>query len=54
MHSSESIAIKVEHLSKQYLIGQVREGRGTFGEALTRAFTAPFRRFAGGSVAPRK
>jgi lipopolysaccharide transport system ATP-binding protein len=51
MHASESIAIKVEHLSKQYLIGQDQGDGETFREALTRAFTAPFRRLTGGSVA---
>jgi lipopolysaccharide transport system ATP-binding protein len=51
MCASEFIAIKVEHLSKQYLIGQDRRGEETFREALTRAFTAPLRRLTSGSLA---
>ena len=46
MHASEAIAIKVEHLSKQYLIGRDRRADETLREALTRAFMAPFRRSA--------
>ena len=46
MHTNGHIAIKVEHLSKQYIIGRDRRADATFREALTRAFTAPFRRSA--------
>jgi lipopolysaccharide transport system ATP-binding protein len=53
MHASESVAIKVEHLSKQYLIGRDR-GEETLREALTRAFTAPFRRLTRGFVATKE
>jgi lipopolysaccharide transport system ATP-binding protein len=48
MHSSEPVAIKVENISKQYVIGRNRRGEETFQEALTRLFTAPFRRVTGG------
>ena len=51
MHASEPIAIKVEHLSKQYTINRDRRREETLREALTRAFTAPFRRFAHGPTA---
>jgi lipopolysaccharide transport system ATP-binding protein len=51
MHASESAAIKVENLSKQYVIGADHRGEETFREALTRAFTAPFRRRTGGLFA---
>jgi lipopolysaccharide transport system ATP-binding protein len=51
MHTNEPIAIKVEHLSKQYIINRDRRADETFREALARAFTAPFRRFALGSAA---
>jgi len=54
MHASESVAIKVENLSKQYVIGLDRRGEETFREALTRAFAAPFRRGIGGLVATRQ
>jgi lipopolysaccharide transport system ATP-binding protein len=47
MNASESVAIKVENLSKQYVIGRDHKGEETFREALTRAFTAPFRRGTG-------
>jgi lipopolysaccharide transport system ATP-binding protein len=50
MHVSEPVAIKVEHLSKQYLIAQGRRGEETFREALTRALTAPIRRLAAGTA----
>jgi lipopolysaccharide transport system ATP-binding protein len=43
MHSSESVAIKVDNLSKQYVIGRDHRDE-TFREALTRVFAAPFRR----------
>jgi len=52
MHATDAFVIKVQHLSKQYIIGRDRGGMETFREALTRAFTAPFRRSAG--VAPRE
>ncbi len=51
MHSSKFVAIKVENLSKQYVIGQDDRGKETFREALTHAFTAPFRRNSGGLFA---
>ena len=44
MLTSESVAIKVEHLSKQYVIRGDRKRAESFREALTRAFTAPLRR----------
>jgi lipopolysaccharide transport system ATP-binding protein len=44
MHSSERTAIKVERLSKQYIISRDRRAAETFRETLTRAFTAPLRR----------
>ena len=43
MLTSESVAIKVEHLSKQYVIGGDRKRTESFREALTRALTAPLR-----------
>ena len=54
MHASEPVAIRVEHLSKQYVIGHQRAGQETFRDALTRAFTAPFRRLAGGPAVTTK
>jgi lipopolysaccharide transport system ATP-binding protein len=47
MHTSQAVAIKVKNLSKEYVIGR-NYGDETLREALTRAFTAPFRRGAGG------
>jgi lipopolysaccharide transport system ATP-binding protein len=54
MHASEPVAIKVEHLSKLYLIGRDRRGEETFREALTHAFTALFRRSGVGLAAERE
>src|SRR5262245_23583995 len=51
MLSSESVAIKVEKLSKQYVIGPNYRGADTFRDALTRAFTTPFRRRISGFFA---
>jgi lipopolysaccharide transport system ATP-binding protein len=44
MQANNDLAIKVQNLSKQYIIGGDRRGAETFGEALTRAFSMPFRR----------
>lgn len=38
-------AIKVEHLSKEYVIGGAKTGRDSFREALPELLLAPFRRF---------
>lgn len=38
------IVIRVEHLSKRYLIGKVQDGNRTFREALIDAVRSPFRR----------
>jgi lipopolysaccharide transport system ATP-binding protein len=38
------VAIRVEHLSKEYRIGQLRPGLTTLRETLTEALRAPFRR----------
>jgi lipopolysaccharide transport system ATP-binding protein len=46
MRDSEPIAIRVENLSKQYVIGRNRRGRETFREALMTALSAPFHYFA--------
>jgi lipopolysaccharide transport system ATP-binding protein len=43
-------AIKVEQLSKQYFISLGRRGDESFREAVTRVFTAPFRRLARGPL----
>src|SRR5947208_892181 len=51
MNVSETIAIKVEHLSKQYLINRDRKREETLREALTRAFTTPFPRSVVGPAA---
>ena len=45
MHASYNTAIKVERLSKQYLIGRGRRANESFREAVTRAFTAPIPSF---------
>jgi lipopolysaccharide transport system ATP-binding protein len=47
MHASQTVAIKVKNLSKEYAIGR-NSSNETLREALSRAFTAPFRRGAGG------
>src|SRR5262245_55801961 len=54
MQAIEPIVIKAEHLSKKYLIGRNRRGEETFREALTRAFTRPFRRSAGRPAATQR
>jgi lipopolysaccharide transport system ATP-binding protein len=50
MHASNA-AIKVQDLSKQYMIGRDHARVETFQEVLVRAFTAPFRRSAVGNAA---
>src|SRR5215475_4089137 len=47
MRASKPVAVRVEHLSKQYVIAHEHRDGGTFRDALTRAFAAPFRRMAG-------
>ena len=47
MGVSQPVAIKVESLSKQYVIGHNRRGYETFREAVTRNIVTPFRRLAG-------
>lgn len=48
---SRQVAIRVENLSKQFSLGRARSSHNTFGETITRAFAAPFRR--GGARAGR-
>jgi lipopolysaccharide transport system ATP-binding protein len=43
MLASKHIVISVEHLSKKYIISRDNKAGETFREALTSAFTAPFR-----------
>jgi len=47
MHASDAVAIKVNNLSKEYVIGQ-NSGDETLREALSRVLMAPFRRGVGG------
>ncbi len=49
-------AIKVENLSKEYVIGGAETGRDNLREVLTEALLAPFRRFRrlAGNVAPEE
>ena len=51
MRASEPVAIRVENLSKQYIIGRKRSGGETFREALMNALSAPFHYFARGRTA---
>src|SRR5262245_62018590 len=47
MRASKPAAVRVEHLSKQYVIAHEPRGGETFRDALTRALATPFRRLAG-------
>jgi lipopolysaccharide transport system ATP-binding protein len=51
VRASQPVAIRVEHLSKQYIIGRYHRGSDTFREALMNAFSAPFHYFARGRTA---
>ena len=51
MRASEPVVIRVENLSKQYVIGRSRRGGETFREALMTALSAPLRYFAHGRTA---
>src|SRR5262245_18444822 len=48
MVAKETVVIRVEHLSKQYLVDQNRKRGETFREALMTLFSAPFHRLARG------
>lgn len=50
MTANKSVAIEVEHLSKQYVVGRNHSAAETFREAVTRVFTNPFRNFARGQA----
>ena len=54
MRASEPVVIRVENLSKQYVIGRSRRGGETFREALMTALSAPLHYFAHGRTAARK
>ena len=54
MPANKSIAIQVEHLSKQYLIGGNHKGAENFREAMTRVVTAPFRRSVKGPALAKR
>src|SRR5262249_22448264 len=47
MHPHGSSVIRVENLSKKYIIGRSRPGGETSREACSNALTAPFLRLAG-------
>jgi lipopolysaccharide transport system ATP-binding protein len=49
--TSEPVVIKVEHLSKQYVIGRNRKVGETFREALMSAFSVPLHYLASGRTA---
>ena len=51
MRASEPVAIRVENLSKQYVIGRSRKGSETFREALMTALSAPLHYFTHGRTA---
>src|SRR5262249_6967990 len=51
MRASQPVAIMVENLSKQYVIGRNRRGAETFREALMTALSAPLRYFTHGRTA---
>src|SRR5262245_58765342 len=54
MNAKEPVAIRVEHLSKQYVIGRTRKNGETFREALMTVLSVPFRYLANGHGATPK
>ena len=54
MRASKPVVIRVENLSKRYVIGRNRRGDETFGEVLMTALSAPLRYFTHGHTAAAK
>ena len=54
MSANKSVAIQVEHLSKQYFISGDHKAAENFREAMTRVVTAPFRRSVKGPALAKR